>query len=204
MKKDQRFVLILKTAARVFADLGYHRASVRDISRETKLSLAGLYYYFGSKEDLLHLIQRHCFETLLERLEEGLGRLREPEERIRFLVATHVGYFTENIDEMKVMSHEGRSLTGKHRREVREYKRAYYLLVTGVVKGLLRKRRIRGVRVRSAVMALFGMMNWIYTWYRPAKDGSARRLADTLARIYLDGLRPRRVPSSKFQVPSAR
>ena len=34
------------------ADLGYQKASVRDIARAVGLSPAGLLHYFGSKEDL--------------------------------------------------------------------------------------------------------------------------------------------------------
>ena len=53
---DLRLKEILHTSARVFAEKGFHNASVRDISRETGVSLAGLYYYFQTKEELLFLI----------------------------------------------------------------------------------------------------------------------------------------------------
>ncbi|HSQ20077.1 MAG TPA: helix-turn-helix domain-containing protein, partial [Blastocatellia bacterium] len=40
---DQKLVHVLKTAAGVFAEKGYHSTSMRDISRATKMSLSGLY-----------------------------------------------------------------------------------------------------------------------------------------------------------------
>ena len=67
---DEKLQLILKSAAKIFAEKGFHHTSVRDISRATKMSLSGLYYYFTTKEELLYLIQERCFVTLLEHWEQ--------------------------------------------------------------------------------------------------------------------------------------
>ena len=64
-KYDQKLVHVLKTSAAVIAEKGYHSTSMRDISRETAMSLSGLYYYFSSKEELLYLIQDYCFGTVI-------------------------------------------------------------------------------------------------------------------------------------------
>ena len=54
---------------------------MRDLSRETGMSLAGLYYYFESKERLLYLIQKHTFTTIVERLKTRLEGVSDAEER---------------------------------------------------------------------------------------------------------------------------
>jgi tetracycline repressor-like protein len=41
---------------------------------------------------------------------------------------------------------------------------------------------------RTAVLSLFGMMNWIYTWYRPRVDGDAQELAEQMGDYLLLGL----------------
>src|SRR5438128_5985346 len=66
---DEKLELILRTSARIFAEKSYHSTSMRDISRATGISLAGLYHYCRSKEELLFLIQDNCFVRVLERLE---------------------------------------------------------------------------------------------------------------------------------------
>ncbi len=66
---------ILRRAARVFCARGYDRASVRGISRATGVSLAGLYDYFSSKDELVYLIQRHAFETTLAQA-RAVGRIK--------------------------------------------------------------------------------------------------------------------------------
>ena len=56
---------------------------MRDISRATNVSLAGLYHYCKSKEELLFLIQDNCFGRVLERLEERLENVRTSTQRGR-------------------------------------------------------------------------------------------------------------------------
>ena len=52
---------------------------MRDLSRATGMSLAGLYYYFESKERLLYLIQKHTFSTIVDRLKKRLEGVTEVE-----------------------------------------------------------------------------------------------------------------------------
>jgi len=51
-------------------------------------------------------------------------------------------------------------------------------------------KRSRGMEFssRTAALSLFGMMNWIYTWYKPRVDGSATELAREMGNIFLHGL----------------
>src|ERR1700751_2790612 len=89
---DRRLAEILDYATEVFAEKGYEGASMRDLSRLSGISLAGLYYYFESKEKLLYIIQQHTFQTITERLRERLAASSDPETRIRIFVANHIEY----------------------------------------------------------------------------------------------------------------
>src|SRR2546430_2152086 len=103
---DRRLAKILTHATNVFCEKGYEGASMRDLSRSSGISLAGLYYYFESKEKLLYLIQKHTFTTVVERLHERLSQVEDPAERIRVFILNHVEYFLANQKAMKVLSHE--------------------------------------------------------------------------------------------------
>lgn len=183
---------IIACATQVFCDKGYEGASIRDISRLSGVSLAGLYYYFDSKEELLYLIQKHCFTTLIEQGQERLQQLAssqpEPEDRLRTFIRSHVGYFLQNPEAMKVLSHESGTLTGPYAVEVADIKRAYYHLCRGLLEDLKKQRKIKGLDTRVAVMSLFGMMNWIYTWHNPEVDPKAEKLAEHMAGLFLEGV----------------
>lgn len=182
---------ILQQAAAVFCQRGYHQASMRDIARATGVSLAGLYYYFSSKEHLLYRIQRHAFETLLSQARVGLASApSDPEERLRIFIRLHVKYFLDHPNEMKVLTHEERSIEDKLWREVGDVKKAYYQLCFDEVEALKRVRGLPGLDTRVAALSLFGMMNWIYTWYNPRIDPGAQELAHQMTEIFLHGVSP--------------
>ncbi len=179
---------ILRHAARVFSEKGYEGASMRDISRSSGVPLAGLYYYCESKQKILYLIQLFAFRSILQRLERRLAGLQDPLERLRVLVQNHLDYFLSHPVEMKVLTHEEKALEEPLRREVAEIKRRYYALAREIFEDLRQNGHVRRINPRVAVLSLFGMMNWIYTWYNPKVDPSAERLAETMAGIFLQGV----------------
>jgi AcrR family transcriptional regulator len=184
---DRRLAELLEHATRVFCEKGYEGASMRDLSRASGLSLAGLYYYFESKEQALYLIQRHTFETVLERLRARLEDVEEVEERIRIFIGNHLEYFLANQQAMKVLSHEDDALKNGYGDQVAALKREYYRICLELMEELRRERGLE-FTPRLAVLSLFGMMNWIYTWYNPRVDGDAARLAGEMGDLFLRGV----------------
>jgi len=181
---DRKLLQILRDAAGVFAEKGYHRASIRDISAATDVSLSGLYYYFSSKEELLFLIQDHCFGTLLTCLEEELSQESDPALRLRVVVRNHLRFFLDNMKEMKVLSHEADVLTGNYRETIQGRKRAYADTVHEILRHL---RPAAGADLRTATFSLFGIMNWVYTWYRPETDLPVERMEEEILHLFLNG-----------------
>jgi len=184
---DERLSEILAHATAVFDEKGYEGASMRDLSRASGMSLAGLYYYFESKEKLLYLILRHSFTTILERLRARLALVTDPEERVRIFILNHLEYFLANQKAMKVLSHEDEVLKNGYGTEIAAIKREYVRTCVELMEEL---KRLRGVEFssRRAALSLFGMMNWIYTWYKPRLDGGAPELAREMGDIFLHGL----------------
>jgi len=195
---DRRLSEILAHATEVFDEKGYEGASMRDLSRATGMSLAGLYYYFDSKEKLLYLIQKHTFTTIVTRLRERLKDVSDPEERVRVCIHNHLEYFLANQKAMKVLSHEDEVLKNHYGAEIAGIKREYYRICVELLDALKHGHGIE-FSTRTAVLSLFGMMNWIYTWYKPRTDGGAESLAQEMADIFLHGVtgvRGARVKSS--------
>ena len=184
---------VLRAACRVFCRQGFDRASIRGVARECGLSLAGLYYYTRGKQGLLLEIQRDCFEAVLRGLGERLARARGPEERLRALVENHLGFFVSHMEAMKVLSRELETLRGRSRAPIDDLKRRYVRIARDLVRECL--PAARKIDPGVAALALFGMMNWVYTWYDPARDGDVRALARAFGDLILRGLRgssPRR------------
>ncbi len=184
---DRRLSEILSHATDVFCDKGYEGASMRDLSRASGMSLAGLYHYFGSKERLLYLIQKHTFSTIVEELKKRLAAVTQPEERIRIFIQNHLEYFVTNQSGLKVLAHEDEALKNGFNSEIAAIKREYYRICVRLMDDLKRERKL-DFNSRTVVMSLFGMINWIYTWYNPRQDGTARDLAHRMSSIILSGV----------------
>ena len=184
---DRRLSEILDYATEIFAEKGYEGASMRDLSRAAGMSLAGLYHYFASKEELLYLIQKHAFQTIIERVQQRLEGAADPEERIRIFIENHLEYFLANKEAMKVLTHEDDTLKDARGAEIRAIKREYYRICLELLEGL---RESKGLQfsARLAVLGLFGMVNWIYTWHNPRVDADAQALAQEMGDLFLRGV----------------
>jgi AcrR family transcriptional regulator len=181
---------ILRTASHVFAEHGFAGASIRDISRAAGVSLAGLYYYFESKQHLLYLIQSTTFTFILESLRSRLHGVREPAERLRLLVLNHIEYFLSHPSEMKVLSHEEDALGEPYADKVQAIKRRYYALAREIFDSIASEGLAPGIHPRVAVLSLFGMMNWTYKWHKPGVDPDAAELTAAILGLFLHGVLP--------------
>jgi AcrR family transcriptional regulator len=185
---DEKLQRILKASAKIFAEKGFHHTSVRDIARATNMSLSGLYYYFTTKEELLYLIQERCFVTLLQCWEQAPDSQTDVRARIRAFAENHLSFFLHNMPEMKVMAHEDESLTGEFQDKILVLKRRYVKVIMDLIGDLQQKHGGKAIDLRVATFALFGMMNWIYTWYQPKRDLPFPQLIEQMLRIYFFGL----------------
>jgi AcrR family transcriptional regulator len=184
---DRRLAEILAHATEVFCEKGYEGASMRDLSRASGMSLAGLYYYFESKERLLYLIQKHTFTTIVQRLKVRLEGVNDAEERIRIFILNHLEYFLANQAAMKVLTHEAEALKNGLASEVASIKREYYRICVGLLDDLKSECGLQ-FSTRIAVLSLFGMMNWIYTWHNPRVDADSAAMAREMGDVFLRGV----------------
>lgn len=184
---EQQLGRILEHATEVFCEKGYAGASMRDLARATGMSLAGMYHYFGNKERLLYLIQKDTFSTILSRLRAEVAQAADTEQALGGFIFNHLQYFLDHQQAMKVLSHEDDALTGAYGRAVADLKRQYYRIGREL---LHRYKKEKGLQFdsRTALLSLFGMMNWIYTWYNPRLDGGAERLSREMGEIFLRGI----------------
>jgi AcrR family transcriptional regulator len=80
---------LLNAAARLFAERGFARVTVRDICKKARANVAAVNYHFGGKEGLYQAVMRMAMETMQATTEaaRAAGCNRPPEERIRAYVA---------------------------------------------------------------------------------------------------------------------
>ncbi len=185
--RDQKLEGLLSSAAREFALRGYDRTSMRDLARASGVSLAGVYYYVQSKEELLFLIQSRNFEAVIAGMRDALRGVTDPVERLQRFIDNHLDYFATHMAEMKVLSREADALEGDFLQRVNDMKRLYTRALMDVLADIEKSHGPAHANRRVAAYSLFGMMNWIYTWYDPLGDLGVELLSQNICRLFLGG-----------------
>lgn len=184
---DEKLTAVLSASSSLFARKGFERATIRDVSQATGMSLAGLYYYFKSKEELLFLIQHRAFDSLCAELREIIDNETDPEVCLQRMITMHFEYFIRNMNDLKICSREIESLKGDFYEKVADKRKEYFDLTQSIFDQIIDRTGGSPADGRLAALYLFGTLNWIYQWYRPGRDPGAEEMAAQLSGIYLRG-----------------
>ena len=87
---------ILAAARRVFCELGYGAATIRDIVRETDLATGTFYNYFPDKESVLHALLDQAAAEIRTRVREARKSSRTVEEFVEGGFRAYYGYLVED------------------------------------------------------------------------------------------------------------
>ncbi len=182
---DAKRAAILRKSAELFAKHGYSATSITMIAEACSTSKALLYHYYHDKEEVL-------FDLLFAHLEELLGAVEvinvatAPKERLYRLSETLLETYRDadaqhqiQITSLKQLSPEKQDiLVGMERKLVRIFSDAIAAAIPAVGRGPL---------LKPMTMALFGMLNWQYLWFRDGKGLSRSQFARMATDLVLSG-----------------
>lgn len=166
-KSQRRRQELIDVAAEIFRQKGYEAASIQDVADALGILKGSVYYYIDSKEDLLFAVIREVHESALENMERIRQLDADPLTLIRLFVESHMKHVSDNLVKATVFFHDFGSLDPKRRAYIVEERDRYdsflrELIARGQAEGLIRK----DLDPKIATLAMLGMMNWTYQWYR--------------------------------------
>jgi len=192
---------IYETAAEIFHVKGYAATTLQDIAQAVGLLKGSLYYYIDSKEDLLYRITRTIHENARANLDAARAMPGPPVEKLHALVGGHVRAFGSRLTSIRVFYTEYAVLTGDRRRQIMTERRDYEEYVYTLVReGCTDGSFCPELDVRVVGNAVLTMVNSVYLWYRPERDGPIDVIATKYADFAIGGLRC--APGHDHQVPS--
>ncbi len=199
--RSGRAAEIRRTAARIFHEKGYDATSIQDIADAVGILKGSLYYYISTKEDLLFDVIKEAHEHGLRDVATWRETDARPEVKLRAAIQRHVTSNLENLAGVGVFFHDFRSL-GPERREEIVKDRDFYdrNLLALIEKGQAAGEFNPELSPKLAVMAMLGMMNWVYQWYRPGGPLSPEEVGRSFADLILGGLASRgdAIPASEI------
>ncbi len=191
LRTAPKFERLISRASALMAERGFSQTSIRDVAQATDLSLGGLYYYFKNKEDLLFLIQDLTFSSLLELQETALGAEVDPRRRLDLMIRNHLEYFTTHFNELKVCTYELETLKGERFEIIGRLRKRYFHCLAKVIadlRGMPEHDALTDPGIRRQALFIFGMLNWIFMWYDPTRDGGTDVLCRDMIDLVMNGL----------------
>jgi len=108
---ERKRLQIAKGASKLFIKKGYHRTSIREISKETGLTIGNLYDYITKKEDVLYLVFDVFHSMWVNRLEEvGVFKIEDPIKQLKTAIRKMLELVNEQRDMVVLMYTESKSL----------------------------------------------------------------------------------------------
>lgn len=177
---------ILRVAAEVFAEKGYHGAGVAELGERAGIKRGALYYHIGSKEDLLFDLSKRHVEEALERGRAAVESTDDVVEKFRALAREHLRTLAARRPEVIVAEREMHALTGIRARKLKKLRHEYQELfeavfAAGVEQGVFRTAD------PLEVMGILGMLNYTYIWLDPKGAVPVDEVADRLTDVILGG-----------------
>ena len=177
---------VLDIAVAAFIEHGYDATSMGLLATRLGLSKAAIYHHFPAKTELL----RAALDEALDGLEGSLAASAAVPTAAARLEAVLRGAVHVLVDRLAYVTLLLRVRGNTEvERNALERRRAFDRAVTELVADAAAEGAVRSdVDPRIATRLVFGMINSVAEWYRPAGVENADQLADDVLAIALRGL----------------
>jgi AcrR family transcriptional regulator len=181
---------ILMSAAAVFAEQGMEKASMAQVANRSGVSKALLYHYYPSKDSLIFaIIHTHLLEleaSIAVAIDDGLA----PEAQLRVLVGVVLEKYRGADDAHKVQLVGSAALSDEQRSQIRTVERQIVRHVAQVLRRINPDLdRPERPLLMPVTMSLFGMMNWVYMWFRDGGLVTREDYAEVATTLILEGIK---------------
>ena len=181
---------ILDHAALVFAEQGMDKASMSQIAQQAQVSKALLYHYYPSKDALIFAIIMTHLEELHDAIEAADDPALDPPQRLRRLVGAVLDNYRGADDRHKVQLNGTAALNDAQKAQITAVERGIVKRFSVVLDQINPSLNTRERPLLMPVtMSLFGMMNWVYMWFKDGGRISREDYADVATTLILEGIK---------------
>ena len=183
---------ILRAAAKTFAERGYSATTLSDIAAAAGTQAGSLYYHFDSRDDITREVLKGSMTMVMDQVREAWARLPADApavQRIRVGVKVHIQAILADDPFLSAFNRIINEVPPAIREEFAQHPRAYGDMWREVLNESRACGEIRASIAPSAArMLLFGSVNALAGWYRPAGECSADEIADMVIEIFCNGM----------------
>lgn len=187
---NSKYHLILDAAIKVFAEQGFHQATISQVAREAGVADGTIYLYFKNKADILSNFFSYRSRQVFDRFRQVVDEADSAEEKLRNLIRLHLSEFQRDRNMAVVFQRE--ALLARYVKDeyITEVTRMYMDILSEIIRlgqaeGTIRKQLPQGLAKRFILGAVNEVIN---TWVVTGGDKDMMKMADPLVDFYFDGI----------------
>ena len=158
-----------------------------DIAREVGLKKPTLYHYVESKGEIVYLIHSRVQTEVMRRLEVRLEFGVPPAQNLLEVMYDIYDVLGMYPGHLRVYFENHRNLPEGYQASVRRERARYFNAVEALIIDGIKRGEFRPMDTRLTTLALFGIGNWSYQWYRPDNPSRARDVAYHMWDLFMRG-----------------
>lgn len=175
---------ILRSAATVFAEKGYHGTTMEEVAAKLLMTKGSMYYYFKNKDDLLY----HCHQMIMDK---SIGKMTEiinspttPTSKLENAIKAHIHLATSEKSMFMVMDKPNQHFTDEYLREILDSRTKYAQYFDQILQEGIDKGEFKPIDIKMIRMIILGALNWIQEWYDPQGEKTGEEISEAFA-MYL-------------------
>jgi AcrR family transcriptional regulator len=181
---------MVRAAARLFSERGYHGTSMRHLGDALGLLRGSLYAHIGSKQDLLYDVVDEGAERFLQRGRRAQALEGSAETRLTAFLVGHAETAIGHIEAATVFLNEWRYLEAERRALINAKRDRYESMARAIISDGISSGEFRAdLDVAMAARLVLSAGNWIYTWYRPGGQLSPTAVGEVFVATLVRGLK---------------
>jgi AcrR family transcriptional regulator len=188
MSVAERKAYIMEEATALFYKNGYDNTSIRELAKATGLSVAGVYYFYEDKEEILFSILNQSIIDLNDTLRISVCEGDDPFVNIRRIIENLLKHGIRHKMEISILNREDGRLNAEQKETINTKRREAYALLKKELSRLEKRGELKSKSLTTAVFAIFSMATWFSRWYDPNGSQTLAEIANEMTDMFFTGI----------------
>jgi AcrR family transcriptional regulator len=188
--RENKREAVLRTAARIFSERGYHGTSLELVAEELEITRPTVYYYFKNKDEILFECVRIALEMIEQAAQDVIERGGSAPEQLIAVMKQYAEVMMQEFGNCLVRVGDT-PLPAESRVKLRRLQSNIDRKLRGLIEQGIRQKAFAPCDSKLAAFAMAGALNSISRWYRPDGELTPQQIADQFVSLLIGGLEAR-------------
>ena len=202
---EKRREQIVLGAISLFSERGFHKSTLDELAKRSRISHGSIYSYISSKEDIFSLIHNFLYKRLNEEIEKTVQEPKDPIEKLRQLIKADFNLMNEWENTILLLYQESHILKGERLKILLRQERGHIAKYEAVLKECIEKGFFNKVNVRLVANLIKVMLDsWAIKQWDLEGHVTKEEMEEGIVHVLLNGLLSRAQTTSKRRKKSSK